>query len=345
MTAVWTALLSISVMLIVANLLFATLELATVRTVHPPKRQSFATVRASEEQFQTIIAPAIGALASGLLVSISASFFYSSLVGDGGNAYRIAGLGVFFAAGLSLVLTIGMALKRGVQAAEIARNPFTIRAAAEEYADDPRRAPIGPEALSQNLEVWTQYRSARSLNLDLNAEAPKLDATLDSTICSRGLWSALLDSLTVFLFAVARFPFRFGWPIIGLILLPTSVIGIVITGQALAPSAVPRLLAMFALTMGLSAFSVIFYGSTRGNRARLWHRVNHSGKLEAQKAIEKAAAVQDEIRTEEDLQKRVLEEADRLLSNSVAYGPPQNAFALSFGRIRVEFGRKANSRR
>lgn len=345
MTAVWTALLSISFVLIAANLLFAILELTTVRTVHPPKRQSFATVRASEEQFQTIMAPAVGALASGLLVSISASFFYSSLVGDGGNAHRIAGLGVFFAAGLSLALTIGMALKRGVQAAEIARNPFTIRAAAEEYANDPRRAPVGPETLSQNLEIWTQYRSARSFNLELNAEAPKLDATLDSTICSRGFWSALLDSLAVFLFAVARFPFRFGWPIIGHILLPTSIIGIVITGETLAPSAAPRLLTMFALTMCLSTFSVLFYGTARGNRARLWHRVNHSGKLEAQSAIVKAAAIQDEIRTQEDLQKRVLEEADRLLSNSAADGPPQNAFTFSFGRIRLEFSRKASSRR
>lgn len=336
MATFWTALFGFSAVLIGINFFFALVQFGLVRTVHPPKRQSFAAVRASEQQFQTVVAPAIGALASGLFVSISASFFYSSIVGDGGDNHRAAGIVLFLVAGLSLSLTIGIALRRGIQATELARNPFTIRAAAEEYTTDPLRGPVEPKTLSQNLSEWTQYRAARSLQIESDVKAPRLDKVLDNTIDSHGFWSALLDSLKIFIFAVVRFPLRFGWPVVCLFFVPVASIGVISTGKEIAGAAVPRLIAIALVAVGLAMLSVIVYGVARGNNARLWHRVNRKASLAAEVSIAKAATAHDRVKAENELRKRVLKEADRLFKDSSLSESRSSLFTLSLGRIRVE---------
>ncbi|MGP5027070.1 hypothetical protein ACTXI4_18145, partial [Glutamicibacter ardleyensis] len=53
------------------SFLLGIVELATLRTIRPPKRQTFTYIRLAATQYQTVFAPAMGALLSGLMVSIA----------------------------------------------------------------------------------------------------------------------------------------------------------------------------------------------------------------------------------------------------------------------------------
>ena len=86
-----TALIGTGGLLVIVNLLAGILELATIRTIRPPEHRTFTYIRLAANQNQTIFAPALGALVSGLLVSISASFFYEGLRLSEPFWYRYAG--------------------------------------------------------------------------------------------------------------------------------------------------------------------------------------------------------------------------------------------------------------
>ncbi|WP_262775577.1 hypothetical protein [Brevibacterium permense] len=343
-----TFLLGLSILLVSLNFILAIIEIATICTIHAPKRQTFADIRVKEEQFQTIIAPAMGALISGLLVSISASFLYSNLVNESKDWYRYAGIGVFFIAALSLVFTINLALRGGAQAAELARNPFTIRAAAEEFTDDPRHCPVDPDTLSENLKNWTKHRSAHSLNVDRDIELSDLDEKLDLSARLRK-FSALPSSFIIYLMSIRRVPFRFVWPLFGPVLFLLSVLAVLLTDQEFEGSTPLQWWKPLLIALLIGVVSVLFYGTTRGNRARLWHRVNQIGQIRAEAAVSAAKSKQDAIKVEDERLKRVLLMADKFLESPRETAADkasrdtetENApRAITIGRFYIEIRRK-----
>lgn len=334
-----TFLSNFSILLVALNFILTFIEISTICTIHPPKRQTFADIRVKEEQFQTIIAPAMAALVSGLLVSISASFFYSNLVNESKDWYRYVGLGVFFAAALSLIFTINLALKGGAQAAELARNPFTIRAAAEEFTDDPRYGPVDPGTLSENLKDWTRNRSAHAFNLDRDIDCSDFDKKLDSS-AKMSKWPGLKSSLKIYYLSVRRMPFRFGWPLIGPALLLVSVFVKILIDQDLDSSGVSQWWRPLLNALLFGMISVLFYGTARGNRARLWHRVYQIGRVRAEAAVAEAEKEQDAIRTEDERLKRVLREADKFFGDSCNIEKEKDMFDLTIGRVCIRIRRR-----
>lgn len=204
-----TALIGTGGLLVIVNLLAGILELATIRTIRPPEHRTFTYIRLAANQNQTIFAPALGALVSGLLVSISASFFYEGLRFSEPFWYRYAGVASFFAAGFALVVTLRSAIKGVGDPSELANDPFTIRAAAEEYSEDARRATLSPEFLEKRLSQWERDLPGHSLNISRKSDAKRVLGVLDKAAATTGLLRSTRASSSVYMAALAEFPLRF----------------------------------------------------------------------------------------------------------------------------------------
>lgn len=88
------------------SFLLGIVELATLRTIRPPKRQTFTYIRLAATQYQTVFAPAMGALLSGLMVSIAGSFFYESFIEQGDSWKQLAGVVAFIVGAIALTATL-----------------------------------------------------------------------------------------------------------------------------------------------------------------------------------------------------------------------------------------------
>src|SRR5699024_9830033 len=89
-----TVLIGLGVTLAIVSVMLGVVELATIRTIRPPKEKTFSYMRLATTQYRTVFIPAVGALISGLFVSLSASFFYGSLTGRAEPWYPEAGSSV-----------------------------------------------------------------------------------------------------------------------------------------------------------------------------------------------------------------------------------------------------------
>ncbi|MFD6814197.1 hypothetical protein [Enteractinococcus coprophilus] len=73
-------------------------------SLKPHKPRTFSQRLADQSTYQSIIVPAFGALVTGLLVSLSASFFYTGISNDL-NWQLVVGSWLFFFAAMTFLLT------------------------------------------------------------------------------------------------------------------------------------------------------------------------------------------------------------------------------------------------
>jgi hypothetical protein len=305
METVWTTVLGLGVFLVVLNLLLAIAEIALMGTIRAPAPRNFSYMRRESSQYQTVFAPALAALVSGLFVSLSASFFYAGVVGaiDDGQQFGI----VTFALGaVALVVILRLLLKDSLGVAELARDPFAIRAAAEEFALNPRDGALKPELLRQRLSYWESHMSARSLNLSVDRRSDSLDRSLREASTVTGFLAAVRDSLRVYRAAIRCFPLRFGSPLMGFPLFALGVLGVAFLDGSPSGSS-PRWINMIAFLLA-GLLVALFYCAARGNRARRWHRIHQCGLEQAEQALRSQVAAEDETL------RRVLRRADIFLS-------------------------------
>lgn len=197
------------------NLLLGIVEAFSIRTIRPPKQRSFTYIRLEATQFQTVFAPAMAALISGLFVSLSASFIHSGLTNESEEWQPNVGVIVFFVGVVVLMVTLRLVLDGVGEPKELTRDPFSMRAAAEEIIKHPRQAALGTDDLEQQLDEWEQYISARSMSLSSSKTSERLDRNLNRAAKKLGFWASTWCSYCVYQSAVLRFPFRFGWPLLG----------------------------------------------------------------------------------------------------------------------------------
>ena len=319
--------------LLLLNLVLGIVELLTLRTIRPPKRKSFAHIRLAETQFQTVIAPAMGAIISGLFVSLAASFLYSGLTSESESWHQNVGGVVFFAGVIVLMVTLRLFLKGVGEPTELTRDPFTIRAAAEESAAHPRQSTLGVDVLNQQLCDWKRYISAHSMDLSARRASDRLDRELHRAKKKQGFWTAMWLSFRIYYAASLRFPFRFGWPLLGFTLYGCGVVWFAVGVAELDFTGSSRPWFVVALHLGIAAAVTLFYFIMRGNRARLLHRIHLDAFVDAREAIEKAKEAHSAVKDEDALLQRVIDHADSFFRHTAPNPKAHTIFRL--GRFRV----------
>lgn len=218
---------------------------------------------------------------------------------------------------------------------ELARDPFSIRAAADESAAAPRRGGLDPQILTQQLDAWEAGTSGHSMNLSVKGTSSRLDESLAQAAQAHRFWISAFCALRVYYAAFLRFPFRFGWPFLGFALLVAGSVwyGIGPAGLNFATSWRPWIVVgRFAI---VGAVATLFYCATRGNRARLWHRINLLALKDARNAIVQATIAQASVADENALMQRVLAKADKFLQQDDAASGKADRTVLRLGMFRV----------
>lgn len=330
------AMIFVGLLLLVLCLISGIVELATIRSIRPPKQKTFNQIRLATTQYHTVIVPAMGALISGVLVSLSASFFYASMTTDRGSLYGLVGFILFTLALVAFAITLGGLLKGVGDDLELASKPVTIRAAAKESALNPRRATLGPEILSQQLDEWNQRIFVHSLDSSAKkSTSSRLDRQLTRAADTHGFWSSISLSLQVYFAAFLRFPFRFGGPLLNFLVLSLSIVWyeLCYAGFDFIAPWWPGL--GVSLLVGLGLVVTLFYAVTRGNRARLRHLVNLKAVAKAREAIEDALDAYRVVADEEARLRRVLTRADEFFQKEQAARETGAHVLFSLGRLRV----------
>lgn len=310
-------------------------ELATLRTIRPPKRKTFTHIRLATTQYQTVFLPAVGALLSGLMVSIAASFFYESFKEQGDSGKQLPGFVAFFVGAISLTATLWSTLKDVGEPIELARDPFSIRAAAEESASAPRSGGLDPEILAKQLNEWNKNISARSMNLSVKGASDPLLRSLTQGAQTGKFWLSVLRSLQVYYAALHRFRFRFAWPILGFLIFLSGTLLFAIGTVELPFATSWKPWAVVGGCILIGALITLFYCAARGNRARLWHRINLVALEEAQNAIDKAKMAHASAAAEDVLLQRVLTRADKFFQQDHAASAKTERTIMRLGRFRV----------
>ena len=279
------ALIGVGGLLLIINTLVGMIELVIAATIRPPEHRSFTQIRLAVNQNQTIMAPALGTLISSFLVSISASFFFEIWTSGERSLHLWADFFFFIAFLIAAVVALIKFLKldtKGVSdPSELADDPFTIRAAAEEYSADPKRASLKPDELNERLNEWEKDLPRHSLNISQNVDASRVKKALDKGAEATGVWRCSSASISVYCAALASFPMRFMWPLFGPIVF---LVGLFLyeTGAANGGTSSWGSSVMASiLSVAFASVSTVFYCAARGYHAIKWHRINRQAIREA----------------------------------------------------------------
>lgn len=335
------------------NVIWTVTELATIWTIRAPRYRTFQYLRLDELRKQTVISPAVGTVVSGLLVSVSASFFFRAVTTPEDEWSARIGLVVFLLSVIALALLLFAGAKGVGEPEEVARGPFAIRAAADEYASDPRRAPLDPRFLRERLRSWDKMRAFYSLNISVKDEkgdvrphiSKRLGDELATAAQARGVWSATRASLRVYRVAYRRFPTRLGGPIHNFVLYAFTMI-LFFSYRTVAQHA-PLFVGAAAATMAIFLGAIVTMArcAARGNRARLWHKVYNVAAAEAHEAVTSAEAVQMDLETRETRLWTVITRLERFLERASELSATPQACrqetSIEVGSLRVTVTRRA----
>jgi hypothetical protein len=322
METVTTTLIGVGGLICIMSLILGIVEISTLKLIRPPQQKTFSYIRLAATQYQTIFVPALGALVSGLFVSLAASFFYLGLTAEKQESWpQWVGSGMFIAGAISLTVTLRAAFKGVGEPGELARDPFTIRAAANEYAADPRRGTLDPTFLNERLSEWVTYISTRAMNISSTRvmnesskmRSDRLGGVLDKGSKVDEFWRGIRSSICVYFVALSRFPFRFMWPLLGPLVLAAGVALYMLTESKLDVGSSIRPYFGASVLMALALVLTLIYCAARGNRARLWHRVNLTAVEDASKSISAAQLAHGAIKLDDARIERVLQSADVFL--------------------------------
>lgn len=201
-------------------------NLITYRSNVPESAQSFAAVRSSENDFRSIVAPAIAALVTGLLVSVSATYAYDALRGKGEDNIG-ASFGFLMVALVILVILLQPLMRGELSTEKLAQHPQRIYLAAKSITGMEEDAFARISRLDTALENWTKRSAGYSMGWPTKAESPLMNTALEDVP-----GDAALPFLRAFgvvwrkrvVWATLRTaPWRFGWPLY-ILLVPLAAV-------------------------------------------------------------------------------------------------------------------------
>lgn len=320
-------------------------ELISAARIKPAPPLPFSLVRLEEEQFRTIIAPAIAALTSGLLVSLSASHLYSASLKETSTAESITGIGFFLAAAIALVVTLKLALGKNRKVLEHVRAPHHIKAAAEAASESPRHPPLPHDELCTRLAVRESSAAAHAMGVARDIPAARLLAAMEhSRTASRNrVWS----SLRIYGAALIRFPWPFALPVAVLVV---YLVGLWIVAVQVGLASWRMVAIAIAFTV-LGLLCTAFYAFARGNRARRKYSVEIEEISSARGAIDDARLAHEALLAEDATRATLQERLVALLEHSESARRSASAsreaetderetspLALTIWRWRIEIG-------
>lgn len=206
----------ILVMLELFLLMFGVANLSSYRTTVPEKVQTFAALRTSDNEFRSIVAPAIAALVTGLLISLAASFAFEEIrTQDGTNI--LPSFWFFIGALVVLVLLLQPLMRGELPLEKFAQHPQRIFLAANAVRGSEDDAARRLDTLQASLSSWWDRRGAFAMGWVRKPQSAVLNEALGGVpahvnlrfrdaaraVVGRGLLLAMLRTG----------PWRFGWPI------------------------------------------------------------------------------------------------------------------------------------
>ncbi|MFE5775327.1 hypothetical protein [Brachybacterium sp. NPDC056505] len=312
----WELPLLIGLMGLFFQLCIGIAQLCTAQSIKAPRPMDFSEIRSRDLDFRGIIAPAMAALFSGVLVSVSASYFYDSIGSDHSRALQVWGMIFFAAATITLGATLHYSLKDGGSAEGLARNPHTIEAAAREVVRNPEEPPVPSARLSKQLDQWEASIGCRALQFSGNHATPALNSRLESSLHDRTFVQALLSSWSIYWFACAAFKIRAGWPVLMCV---TYIVGVTLLALEEADFRIDNavhILLTFSALVGVGIIILAFYALARGNYARRWHAVNVEGLRAARSAIAESTAAERDATERHAARMKALDTLCRLIEHT-----------------------------
>ena len=181
----------------------------------PAKPRTFSQRLADQSTYQSIIVPAFGALVTGLLVSLSASFFYTGVSNDQSSQLTIGGWLFFFAALTFLVTAVYILKLQPLK--NLTQYPQGILAAVDEVLIHNPEAAHQLEGLKKRLETWYNASAALSLDWKPKHTAPRLNQAFSAIPQHQSLpWKQALVTVRrrrIYQAALRAAPWQFGWPL------------------------------------------------------------------------------------------------------------------------------------
>ncbi|WP_347346421.1 hypothetical protein [Microbacterium sp.] len=221
--------------------MFGILQLISYWSIRPAKPQAFAQRRHRQRHLRETIVPAVAALVTGLLVSVSATYFVRGLDGiatAAGRTLFAPALLFLLLAGLLLAVLLPVLLRLNANLYGTATTPDLIGPAADALPGaepDPRGAWC---TLVGNYREWWRFRGSYAFGSRPQRTPPvRLNRALrvvprDPALPLRLTWRMLSWSLIVS--SVRSRPLQFGWVALPTVLLPVGIIAFYATGELIA---------------------------------------------------------------------------------------------------------------
>lgn len=152
-------------------------NLATLYTIRLPRRVPFPTIRRRALSVRDIIVPGILALLTGVLISLAGAFLFDGLNHGTTGAFET---GVLIFVGVNVVFAIvgTVWFRGGMEIGDLAKDPFTIAAAAKSlYGASPDDADT-LRTLSRNHQEWKERQSALALSPGAKRSSAAADAAM-----------------------------------------------------------------------------------------------------------------------------------------------------------------------
>lgn len=326
----WDFVFGTGILLCVLNVALACVEIGTLRTIRPAPTKSYATLRGEHIDFRSVIAPAMAALISGLLVSVSASYMFKATQAGGVEEDRITGTILFFVAAAALLVTLRIALGKGDGASEFVHDPPSIRAAADACTESPQSAPISPSILGERLDSWQRLIATRSMRVSRDVHSARLHESMEASSAVLGAFRVIRSSLRIYVSAAARFPLTFVWPCAGPLLFTAGLIALI---DVLSSA---RMALVASLFIALSAASALLYMAARGNQARLKYEVNVSEVERARASVERALAAHKTMIDDAANLRDLLDRANTFLSPPASSTERDRGWSVRIGRLSMK---------
>jgi hypothetical protein len=264
--------------------------------VRKAKYIPFSTIQYKDKQRKNTVIPSIAALVSGVFMSVAASFLFEGIVESNDRHINLSSSVLFMLAGAGIFLIILTFVRGGSgDASELARDPLSIRAAAEAFKVSNGSAGVNPSTLDENARKWREDIVSHTMNVRKKSRSFKRKKSLrrlayrlfrsSREARSFQIWTYCL----IFLEAIVLYPLSFFLFYVHILLSAAGAVSFVIV--LFGDYSVPLTWAIIIAGLGclVNVLTMLFYGAFRGGRAVRWHSIYVEELMAAHAAIREAS--------------------------------------------------------
>ncbi|MGO3658799.1 MAG: hypothetical protein ACTJFS_15825 [Micrococcaceae bacterium] len=180
--------------------------------------------------------------------------------------------------------------------------------------------------MQRRLDTWEENIAIHALNASPRAHAKrrrrpdvgKLQETLAEATQASGIGSAIWQSARVYVRGLRIFPWRLAWPVGAFVLFTVGVAWGLPTETGIGLEFSELSTGARVILIGAGLVVIVASCITRGNRARLWHRVNVQAVVDARVAVVNAQNKRVEMEHEREQLKRAIGLADSFFGGATA---------------------------